>query len=78
MCGVNTTLFRRDSGCPRGHRFGLENIQRSSGQVTLFERLHQCGFVDQPTARGIDQVSTFLHLCQFGSADQMARFGGER
>ena len=46
-----------------------ENIERSGSDVTLFQCLHQIGFIHQFSARAVHQPNAFFHLLDRGLVD---------
>ena len=69
-------------GQPKQHalrgRFLAEHVECGAGDLAGFERLGEGGFLDQFTARAIDQPDTALHLRERLRIDEVAGLLGER
>ena len=59
-------------------RLALVDVEGRSGNGAGFERGDEGGFIHHRTARGIDEKRRALHTRELGSADQVARVGGQR
>ena len=59
-------------------RFNAQHVECSARQTFFGEHFFQCGFIDDMTARGVDQISRRFHQAQCGFIEQVACFVGER
>ena len=79
-CGVRTRFanageFRRRR---LGQGFGLEHVERRAAQLAFPEGVSQCRFVDNATARGVDQDRAGLHGRDGVTAHEVSGAGCQR
>ena len=50
----------------------LVDVEAGAGEPAVTERPHECAFVDDRSARGIDEDRRRLHCCEHGGVDEVA------
>jgi hypothetical protein len=63
----------RIDGIAVGRRLGIRHVKRCARQLPRIQRAQQCGLIDDPAARDVDQMQRSLRACQHIGIDQMGR-----
>ena len=77
MCGVSTTLSRRQQRAVATERLILEHVEPGPSDLPRAQGVDQRRFVDQPAASRVDEIGRGLHGGEGRRADHVLVLGSE-